>query len=195
MAKNDLYRISGDIEEWFDSGFNRLINNVVDTLSTREVSPVYTGYFASSWTARSRTVQADSRKKGDIDRRSKEPWASVYHAKTQGKGGALSAWGVKKNMGQIKRRYPGPFYFNFKKDPTVFIGNTAFYRAYALEDGNVLAYVQDMAKEIQEAFRERPRLATLRVGAAPVARVDGAIPSYKAGSTPRLKPGIDLLKP
>ena len=77
----------------------------------------------------------------------------------------------------------------------VFIGNTTFYRAYALEDGNVLAYVQDLAQEVQNAFREKPRLATLRVGAEPMARVGGAIPTYKAGSTPRLKPAVTLLEP
>jgi len=198
---SDLYRISGDIEEWFDNSFNKLINRVVDTLSTQEVSPVYTGYFASSWTARSRQVQAESRKDSDSNRRNKAPWGgeaggnSPYHVKTQGKGGAMTAWGVKKNRGEIQRRYPGPFYFNYKKSSPVFIGNTTFYRAYALEDGNVLAYVQDLAQEVQNAFREKPRLATLRVGAEPMARVGGAIPTYKTGSTPRLKPAITLLEP
>lgn len=196
MARNDLYNISGDIEEWFDSSFNRLINRVVDTLSTEEVSPVYTGYFASSWTARSRQVQAESRKTSDENRRDKsKPWASVYYKKTQGKGGAMTAWGVKKNIGEIQRRYPGPFYFNYKKSPTVFIGNTTFYRAYALEDGSVLAYVQDLAQEVQSAFSEKPRLATLRVGAEPMERVSGVIPTYKTGSTPRLKPGLNILEP
>ena len=194
MANRDLKFIEGDTEEWFDRSFNALINSVVDTLSSREVSPVYTGYFASSWTARQTRVGPEPRKTSDLNRRTKDPWAGVYSKQTQGKGGALTSWGVKKNMGEIKRRYPGPFYFNYKQSPVVFIGNTTAYRAYALEDGNVLAYVQSIGKEVKAAFAEKPRLATLRVGAEPMARVDGAIPVSKTG-IPRLERGFDILKP
>ena len=187
MAKNDLYDISGEVEQWFDNRFNQFINAVVSDLSTRTVSPVYTGYFASSWTARANNVQRESQQVSDKNRRTKDPWKSVYEELAPGKGGRMSQWGVKKNMGEIKRRYPGPFYFNFKKTPTVHIGNTAHYRAYALEDGSVIAYVQDFRQKIQEYFVERPVLGRIRVAAEPMERVGGKIP--------QMKPSTFILEP
>jgi hypothetical protein len=187
FADTDLSNFENEFESYFDNRFNQLINAVVSDLSTSIVSPVYTGYFASSWTARENNVQRESRATSDRNRREKEPWATVYNTPTQGKGGAMTPWGVKKNMGEIKRRYPGPFYFNFKTTPTVYIGNTTYYRAYALEDGNVIAYVQDMRQKIEETFREKPVFGRVRVAAEPMRRVAGVIPRLKK-STVILEP-------
>tara|TARA_Y100000004_G_C8774252_1_gene352101 strand:- start:101 stop:673 length:573 start_codon:yes stop_codon:yes gene_type:complete len=187
FADTDLSNFENEFDLYFDDRFNRLINAVVSDLSTSIVSPVYTGYFASSWTARQNNVQREDGPTSDKNRRKKDPWADVYKKKTQGKGGAMTPWGVKKNMGEIKRRYPGPFYFNYKATPTVYIGNTTYYRAYALEDGNVIAYVQDMRPKIEEAFREKPVLGRVLVAAEPKERVAGAIPGMKK-STAILEP-------
>ena len=141
------------------------------------------GYFASSWTAQGgKAVQRESRETSDRNRRTKQPWATVYHTKTQGKDGVMTPWGVKKNMGQIKRRFGLNGYdINFKKYKTVYIGNKAAYAAYALEDGLSLAYITDLGKVVNQAFREDQRLASIRAAVVPKARVDGKIPETKTG--------------
>ena len=194
-ASTDIFDFENDFEAYFDQGFNRLINRIVDDLSTPQNSPVYTGYFASSWTAQGgKAVQRESRETSDRNRRTKQPWATVYHTKTQGKDGVMTPWGVKKNMGQIKRRFGLNGYdINFKKYKTVYIGNKAAYAAYALEDGLSLAYITDLGKVVNQAFREDQRLASIRAAVVPMARVDGKIPETKTG-IPRLDKSVFVME-
>lgn len=183
FADTNLFDFETDYEAYFNKGFNDLINTIVNDLSTPQNSPVYTGYFASSWKAQGgKAVQREDRATSDRNRREKEPWATVYHTKTQGGGGAMTAWGIKKNIGEIKRRFGTSGYdFNYKKYKTVYIGNTASYAAYALEDGLSLAYIQDVRKKVDQAFRESPRLASIRAAVQGMERVDGKIPTTKTG--------------
>jgi len=102
FADTDLFNFENEFESYFDNRFNQLINAVVSDLSTSIVSPVYTGYFASSWTARKNNVQRESRATSDRNRREKEPWATVYNTPTQGKDGAMTPWGVKKIWVRLK---------------------------------------------------------------------------------------------
>jgi hypothetical protein len=195
FADTDLFDFENDFEAYFDQGFNKLINRIVDELSTPQNSPVYTGYFASSWTAQGgKAVQRESRETSDRNRRTKEPWSTVYHTKTQGKGGAITAWGVKKNMGEIKRRFGLSGYdFNFKKYKTVYIGNKAAYAAYALEDGLSLAYIQDLGAVVNQAFREDQRLASIRAAVTPMGRIGGRIPVTKTGA-PRMDKSVFVME-
>ena len=195
FTDTDLFDFETDYEAYFDQGFNRLINTVVDDLSTPQNSPVYTGYFASSWKAQGGSaVRRESRKTSDRNRREKEPWSTVYHTPTQGKDGVMTKWGVKKNMGEIKRRFGLNGYdINFKKYNTVYIGNKAAYAAYALEDGLSLAYITDLGKVVNQAFREDQRLASIRAAVVPMARVDGKIPVTKTG-IPRLDKSVFVME-
>lgn len=196
-ATTDIFDFENDFEAYFDQGFNRLINRVVNELSTPENSPVYTGYFASSWKAQGgQAVQREPREVSDRNRRTKEPWATVYHTKTQGKGGAMTPWGVKKNIGEISRRFPAnkqPYDFNFKQYKTVYIGNTAAYAAYALEDGLTLAYIKDMKKAVDQSFREDQRLASIRAAVVPMERKAGKIPESITGS-PRMDDSVFVME-
>ncbi len=45
FTDTNLFDFETDYEAYFDQGFNRFINTVVDDLSTPQNSPVYTGYF------------------------------------------------------------------------------------------------------------------------------------------------------
>jgi hypothetical protein len=165
FADTNLFDFENDFEAYFDQGFNRLINSLVEDLSTPENSPVYTGYFASSWRASSSPIDRESREKSDKNRRTKSPWKAVYETPTRGTGDSLTPWGVKKNMGVIERRYPGPFDFNFKQYPTVYIGNTTHYAPYALEDGKTIAFLGDVKQKVNEAFAENQRLGQINVAA------------------------------
>jgi hypothetical protein len=193
FTDTDLFDFETDYEAYFDQGFNRFINTVVDDLSTPQNSPVYTGYFASSWKAQGGSaVRRESRKTSDRNRREKEPWSTVYHTPTQGKDGVMTPFGVKKNMGEIKRRFGlNGYNFNFKKYPVVYIGNAAAYAAYALEDGLSLAYIQDVSKKVDQAFRESPRLASIRAAVQGKSRVYS--PKYPLGRIPTSKTGTPLM--
>ena len=106
----------------------------------------------------------------------------------------MTKWGVKKNMGEIKRRFGLNGYdINFKKYKTVYIGNKAAYAAYALEDGLSLAYITDLGKVVNQAFREDQRLASIRAAVVPMARVDGRIPETKTG-IPRMGTSVFVME-
>lgn len=65
-ADHNLFDFETDYEAYFDRAFNKLINRIVDDLSTPENSPVYTGYFASSWQAKGNTgVTVETQEKSD----------------------------------------------------------------------------------------------------------------------------------
>jgi|TARA_R100000482_G_scaffold84692_1_gene33757 hypothetical protein len=194
FTDTDLFDFETDYEAYFDRAFNKLINKVLDDLATPENSPVYTGYFASSWKAQAGGgVGKETQEESDRNRRERRPWNEVYHKPTPGKGGIETPWGIKKNMGVIERRFnKNGFYANFKKYNTVYIGNTAHYAAYALEDGLTVAYIQDLKRVVDIAFKENPALASIKAGVVPKARVAGAIPETKAG-TPMLEPPTSVL--
>jgi hypothetical protein len=102
-------------------------------------------------------------------------------------------WGIKKNMGVIERRFnKNGFYANFKQYKTVYIGNKAHYAAYALEDGLTIAYIQDLKRVVDVAFKENPALASIKAGVVPKPRILGAIPETKAG-TPMLERPTSVL--
>ena len=47
-----------DLEAYMQQSFNRLILTTMRRLATKKRSPVYTGFFASSWKASTQKVQA-----------------------------------------------------------------------------------------------------------------------------------------
>ena len=47
-----------DLDKKISQGFNDLIRKIHAELSTKEKSPVYTGFFASSWIAQGSAVRA-----------------------------------------------------------------------------------------------------------------------------------------
>jgi hypothetical protein len=187
FASTDLFDFENDYEAYFNRAFNNLIELTLRKLATEENSPVYTGYFASSWKASKRQIQRESRKVSDRNRRTKQPWSTVYKTRTRGTGDTLTEWGVKKNLGVIEPRFPQAPEFNFKKDKTVFIGNQANYAPYALEDGKTIAFIQgEMKKLIDDTFREKPVLGRIRVGAEPaVNKLSGR---YGVSYEPLLEP-------
>lgn len=164
LVNHDLDDFESDYEAYFDKAFNNLVQITVLSLSTEANSPVYTGYFASSWKARqSRPIQRESRQESDRQRRTRMPWKQAYDFKTVNAQGKTTSWGPMSGQGQIKRRFQIPR-VNFKKGP-VYIGNQANYAQYALEDRRPLAFIQGEMKNIVDAtFQEKPRLGTIYTG-------------------------------
>ena len=159
MAKQSIF---SDIENKFYEDFDRFVKFTVQELSTNfnagGVSPVYTGYFASSWTAaQSGYVRKEDPKTSQDNRSKKEPWSKAWESRGT-------------EPGEIKERFIGSVMkrkFDFRK--TVRIGNTTSYASFAMQKGQVAFFVQgDLRKLVDRYFGDRRDMADLRVGDRPV---------------------------
>ena len=126
-----------DLDKQLNADFNKLVRKIHRSLSTKKRSPVYTGFFASSWKAQTMGVKA----KDDVYKF--KPWAQLA---IEGKKRPPLA-------PKIQPRFKGDKTFNYKRP--VFIGNRAKYAAYALERGKVQYFIQgELGKLIKETMRE-----------------------------------------
>ena len=125
-----------DLQSQLNADFNKLVRKAHRSLSTKKRSPVYTGFFASSWKAQTMGVKA----KDDVYKF--QPWANLAR---EGK--------KKKPTPKIQPRFKVNKTFNYKRP--VFIGNRAKYAAYALEGGKVQYFIQgELGKLIKETMKE-----------------------------------------
>ena len=126
-----------DLDAQLNADFNKLIRKIHRSLSTKKRSPVYTGFFASSWKAQTMGVKA----KDDVYKF--QPWAKL--AKEGKKRPPVAP--------KIQPRFKVNKTFNYKRP--VFIGNRAKYAAYALERGKVQYFIQgELGKLIKETMKE-----------------------------------------
>ena len=150
MAKDFLKsNPAKELEAQMNQDFNKLIRKIHKSLSTKKRSPVYTGFFASSWKAQTMGVKAKD-KVEDF-----QPWASIKQAKKASWNKDIPSGGNKSY--KIQPRFKVDKTFNFKKP--VFIGNRAKYAAYALETGKVQFFVQgELGKLIQETMTSKGKI-------------------------------------
>jgi len=149
MARQKDFRKSdpmADMKVQINNDFNSLINKTHKSLSTKQHSPVWTGFFASSWKVQTTGVKARD------DARKFSPWKSLRKQESiaffNGRGGE------RPQNPTIKIRYPVKRTFNI--DRPVFIGNRAKYAAYALEGGKIQNFIQGrMAKIIKDTMKEK----------------------------------------
>ena len=135
-----------DLDAQLNADFNKLVRKVHRSLSTKKRSPVYTGFFASSWKAQTMGVKA----KDDI--KNFKPWSNIKLAFDKG-GDNWKKAGSKPSNPKIQPRFKVDKTFNYKRP--VFIGNRAKYAAYALEGGKVQYFIQgELGKLIKETMKE-----------------------------------------
>jgi len=150
MAKQKDFTKSdpiADVTAQINADFNSLIRKTHKSLSTKTHSPVYTGFFASSWKVQTTGVKA----KDDI--RKFKPWSDIKKASTKSINGKWVS--TKPSKPTIKIRYPVKRTFNIQRP--VFIGNRAKYAAYALEGGKIQNFIQGrLAKLIKDTMKEKP---------------------------------------
>ena len=134
-------QIMPDLEAHLQESFNRLTREIMRKLATKKRSPVYTGFFASSWQASRSKIQP-------IDEL-EEPWLGIKKKKDADRSN--------KEYRIDPRFYPPDQEFNYKR--RVFIGNKVKYAVWALEDGRIKDFVQgpDMEKLVRKNFKERRR--------------------------------------
>ena len=141
MAKRVSDQIKDVTEAYLQESYNRLIATIMRRLATKKRSPVYTGFFASSWKAHTSPIVAEDK----VEKFS--PWSEIRKRKRQDPNS--------KEYKIDPRFYPPDKSYSYKR--RVYIGNTAEYSIYALESGKVQQFVQgpEMKKLVEEAFKER----------------------------------------
>ena len=137
--KKGLTKIVPDLTNALERDFNRFIQFAVTRLADRDNSPVYTGFFASSWKAGTQRARTQDRI-ADF-----EPWNTLKERRDAGDASAY----------RIAPRYRIP---EFSIKTKVFIGNTTEYAAYALENPKVARFVQGtLGRTINGMFNDRPK--------------------------------------
>lgn len=132
--KRGIGNIITDLERQINDDYNALISLTIEGLSTEQNSPVDTGFFASSWKASTQRTRPQDKREDFA------PWSNIK---------------PKSGQNQIKPRFPVP-QFNYKKQPTVYIGNATEYAAYALESPKVANFIQgEMRSLVRETFQEK----------------------------------------
>jgi len=121
--KRGIGNIVPDITNQLDRDFNAFIQLALEGLARKNNSPVYTGFFASSWKASTQRTKPTDRVQDFA------PWSDLKKRRDKGD---LSAF-------RIQPRFKVPE-FNYRTK--VFIGNAAQYAAYALENPKVANFVQ-----------------------------------------------------
>ena len=139
MAKRVSEQIRAETEAHLQQSYNRLINTIMRRLATKKRSPVFTGFFASSWKADTSPIQSKDKLISPWLELSKKKWTDPSN----------------KEYKIEPRFYPPDKMYNYRK--RVYIGNTAEYAIYALEDGRIQQFVQgsEMKSLVDAAFKER----------------------------------------
>ena len=149
-AKDFADMIRKDMEETIDADLNGFVRAVVKDLTTdgkkNGISPVLTGFFASSWKADNNYI-----KKTD-ERKNFPEWAKIRTVKSRGAGlsKARGGDGTDANREAYQERIRGssstvlapgqkplikqrhPVEVKFTRNKKVYIGNTTKYSSYAL---------------------------------------------------------------
>ncbi len=157
MTIKDIRNLPKDLDRQISKDFNALIRKIHRTLGTKKHSPVYTGFFASSWVAQGSPIKA----KDPIEKF--EPWASIKRQATAEFLKNRTANSSNKSTGYynvkpvIEPRFPVKRAFNYKR--AVYIGNRAEYSIYALEGGKLQLFIQgSLGQMIKETMTDKGKI-------------------------------------
>ena len=153
MARSKgIANIEKDLIGNLERDLNTLVRAVLTDLSTKEYSPVDTGFFVSSWTA------GTQRPRPDEARESVAPWSNIKPRRD----------GRQNNpQAKIEPRFIDEIAYNFKPFSKVFIGNRSQYAARALASprSKIPQYVQgDLRNLINQMFTDKPKLGIAAFG-------------------------------
>ena len=157
MVTRTLRDLPKDLDKNISRDFNALIKKVHRTLSTKKHSPVYTGFFASSWVAQGSPVKPrDAIKKFS-------PWAGIKQQatteflKNRNSNAGNKSTGYYNVKPIIEPRFPVKRAFNYRR--SVFIGNRVEYSVYALEGGKLQLFIQgSLGRMIKETMTDKGKL-------------------------------------
>tara|TARA_R100001224_G_scaffold69549_1_gene42137 strand:- start:392 stop:970 length:579 start_codon:yes stop_codon:yes gene_type:complete len=135
----------GTLQSQLNQDFNKVIKQMHKSLSTKTHSPVWTGFFASSWKVDTKAIPATEAVEDNPE------WAAIKRGRsidyfTRKKAGPPYQKQLPPENPLIRIRHPITKAYNIKRP--VFIGNTAKYAAYALEGGKIQNFIQGRMKDI-----------------------------------------------
>ena len=153
MARSKgIANIERDLTGNLERDLNTFVRAVLTDLSTKEYSPVDTGFFVSSWTA------STQRPRPDEARESVAPWSNIKPTRTGNQNNPQA---------KIEPRFIDEITYNFKPFSKVFIGNRSQYAARALASSNsqIPQYVQGKLRPlINSIFTDKPKLGVAAFG-------------------------------
>ena len=166
MAKGkNIENASSDLNSNLERDFNNFIRGVLFDLSREEdpISPIDTGFFASSWTA------STQRPRPDQAREDNPPWSEIEPSyKRRPADNAL-----------VEPRFINKIKFNFKLFSKVYIGNRSEYAASALGStrSKIPQYIQGQLKPLVNAIFTDKK-AKIAIGASKFKGGQGGIGQF-----------------
>ena len=141
MAKGgNIENASSDLNKNLEADFNNFIRGVLLDLSREEdpISPIDTGFFASSWTA------STQRPRPDQAREDNPPWSEIEPSYKRRPATASF----------VEPRFANKIKYNFKLFSKVYIGNRSEYAASALGStrSKIPQYIQGQLKPLVNAI-------------------------------------------
>ena len=141
MAKNkNIENASSDLNSNLERDFNNFIRGVLFDLSREEdpISPIDTGFFASSWTA------STQRPRPDQAREDNPPWSEIEPSYRR----------MPSPNALVEPRFVDKIKYNFKLFSKVYIGNRSEYAASALGStrSKIPQYIQGQLKPLVNAI-------------------------------------------
>ena len=146
-----IENIEKDLTGNLERDLNIFVRTIITDLSTKQNSPVDTGFFASSWTA------STQRPRPDQSRKEFAPWSNIKPSRN----------GTKASGAVVEPRFLDTLSFNFKPFSKVFVGNKSEYAARALASprSKIPVYVQGkLRKLINKTFSDKPKLGIATFG-------------------------------
>ena len=141
MAKNrDVGNAGSDLVNNLEQDFNSFIRSTLFDLSREEdpISPIDTGFFASSWTA------STQRPRPDQAREDNPPWSEIEPSYRR----------MPSPNALVEPRFVDKIKYNFKLFSKVYIGNRSEYAASALGStrSKIPQYIQGQLKPLVNAI-------------------------------------------
>ena len=166
MAKNkDVSNAGPDLISNLEQDFNNFIRATLFDLSREEdpISPIDTGFFASSWTA------STQRPRPDQAREDNPPWSEIEP----------SYRGVPSPNALVEPRFANKIKYNFKLFSKVYIGNRSEYAASALGSrrSKIPQYIQGQLRPLVNAIFTDKK-AKIAIGASKFKGGQGGIGQF-----------------
>ena len=148
MAKNrDVGNAGSDLVNNLEQDFNSFIRSTLFDLSREEdpISPIDTGFFASSWTA------STQRPRPDQPRENYTPWSTIEPSMERRPADGYV----------VSPRFINNIKFNFKIFSKVYIGNRSEYAARALASprSKVARYSGTLQPLVNAIFTDKAKIA------------------------------------
>ena len=140
MVTRRLEELPKDLDRKISRDFNNLLVSIQEDLPKN--SPVWTGFFASSWKIQATPIAATDRAENHL------PWKAIKYERsldffTRRAAGPPFQIQERPRNPRIEPRFSigeDKRIFNYKKP--VYIGNKAIYAAYVLESDDLQKYIQ-----------------------------------------------------